>query len=280
MPSPIPMPVRRAIFQRYRKGVSVSKLAEELELSERTVRHLVRRFASRGQSALAPDYARCATKTAATAKAMYHRAVDMRRQHPSWGAGLIRVLLQEELAACPSERTLQRWFRQAGLSPAPPGRHSARDDYRARRPHEVWQMDAAERILLASGERVSWLRLVDECSGAVVQTTIFPPGLLGFGGSRCRSRRLASGFFQVGTAAALSGRQRHALGIERRFAYGPGSVVDRLGRGHAVESAAATSRQRRGRTLARHGQALGRAEYLCWPTRIATAARRDGPDST
>jgi transposase len=273
MPSPIPMPVRQAIFQRYRKGVAVATLAEELELSERTVRHLVRRFAARGQAALTPDYARCAPQTAATAKTMYNKAVEMRRQHPSWGGGLIRVLLHEDLAACPSERTLQRWFRRAGLLPAPPGRRPASDEYRARRPHEVWQMDAAERMLLASGERVSWLRLVDECSGAVVQTTIFPPGLLEFGGSQRRPRRVAPGFFQVGTAAALSGRQRHTLGIARRFAYRSCSLVDRPGCGHAVESAALTSGQRRGRTLTRHGQTLGRAEYLCRRARIATAAR-------
>lgn len=229
MPSPIPIPVRQAIFQRWQKGAAVSQLAEELGLCERTVRHLVRRFSARGKSALPPDYVRCATKTAATAKSLFHQAVQMRQQHPTWGAGLIRVLLQEELQACPSERTLQRWFRRAALGPAPAGRRPASDEYRARRPHEVWQMDAAERMLLASGERVSWLRLVDECSGAVVQTTIFPPGVLEPGGSHGGPRHLAPGFFQVGTARAVPGRQRHAVGIGRRLAYRPGAVVDRLG---------------------------------------------------
>ena len=44
VPAPIPVPVRRAIFQRSRKGASVATLAEEFELSQRTVRHLVQRF--------------------------------------------------------------------------------------------------------------------------------------------------------------------------------------------------------------------------------------------
>jgi hypothetical protein len=39
-------------------------------------------------------------------------------------------------------------------------------------------MDAAERMRLASGAQVSWLRIADECSGAVLQTRIFPPGVL------------------------------------------------------------------------------------------------------
>jgi transposase len=178
MPAPIPAPVRRAIFQRSRKGASVATLAEEFELSERTVRHLVRRFDERGQSGLVADYLRCATKAAAHDSAVRRKALNMRAQHPDWGGGLIRVLLQEELGTCPCERTLQRWFRQAALTPAPAGRRPARDESRARQPHEVWQMDAAERMRLASGAQVSWLRIADECSGAVLETRIFPPGVL------------------------------------------------------------------------------------------------------
>ena len=178
MPAPIPAPIRQTIFQRSRKGASVATLAEELELSERTVRHLVRRFDERGQSGLVPDYIRCATKSTAPDSAVRQKALQMRAQHPDWGGGLMGVLLREELGTCPCERTLQRWFRRAALTPAPAGRRPARDQTRARQPHEVWQMDAAERVRLASGEPVSWLRIADECSGAVLQTRIFPPGVL------------------------------------------------------------------------------------------------------
>jgi hypothetical protein len=149
---------------------------------------------------LAPDYARCATKTAATANATFQKAVHMRQQHPTWGAGLIRVFLQEELGAAPSERTLQRWFETAALSPAPPGRRLSSDAYRARHPHDVWQMDAADQIRLASGQLASWLRLADECSGAVLQTTIFPPRVLESGGTGGRAEGVASGIYAVGAA--------------------------------------------------------------------------------
>jgi len=100
MPSPIPVPVRQAIFRRWQQGASVPVLAEELNLSERTVRHLVRRFAARGLQGVDPDYARCATKSAATGKPLFSKAVQMRQEHPTWGAGLIRVLLKEEIGAC------------------------------------------------------------------------------------------------------------------------------------------------------------------------------------
>src|SRR6266853_3397878 len=235
MPAPIPVPVRQAILQRWQKGESVGRLAEELDLSPRTVRHLVRRLAQRGRLGLHPDYARCATKAGPKPSAMFLKVVQMRQQHPTWGAGLIRVLLQEERVACPSERTLQRWFRCAALVPAPPGRRPSSDAYRARRPHEVWQMDAAERIALGSGERVSWLRLVDECSGAVLQTTIFPPGVLEPSGTHGRATDVAPGFFAVGTARAVPCRQRRPLGIEGRLAHRLGAVVDRFGSRHDLE---------------------------------------------
>lgn len=220
MPSPIPIPIREAILQRWQKGESVASLAEALQISVRTVRHLVRRFAQRGQNGLEPDYARCATKKLPAESEQFQQAMEMRQQHPRWGGGLIRVVLQEQdNAAYPSERTLQRWFRRSTLSPAPPGRRPASEDQRAQHPHDVWQMDAVDQLRLASGQRVSWLRLVDECSGAVVQTTIFPPVLLERGRTRARAGAVAPGFYAVGTSPTFSRRQRHTLGIEGRLAH-------------------------------------------------------------
>jgi transposase len=207
MPAPIPVPVRQAILARWKKGESVASLAEALQLSPRTVRHLVRRFADRGQKGLVPDYDRCATKKVPTDDATFQQAVNMRQQHPTWGGGLIRVLLQEEgNHACPSERTLQRWFQRSSTPPAPPGRRPASDEQRARHPHDVWQMDAVDQLGLAGGQRVSWLRVVDECSGAVLQTTIFPPGLLGPGGADARAGDVAPDFYAVGTASRFPRR--------------------------------------------------------------------------
>jgi transposase len=205
MPSPIPIPVRQVILARWKKGESVACLAEELQLSARTVRHLVRRFAQRGPEGVTPDYSGCATSKMPTDSAPFQKALEMRKQHPSWGGGLIRVLLQEAHEDSPSERTLQRWFQRNQLSPAPPGRRRASDAQRAGQPHDVWQMDAVDQLRLGSGQKVSWLRLVDECSGAVLQTVIFPPALLESGPTDARASDIASGFFAVGTPSTLPG---------------------------------------------------------------------------
>ena len=89
--------------------------------------------------------------------ALHQQTLALRRQHPSWGAGLIRVFLMREHGPSdvPTERTLQRWLCRAGLGPAPKGRRPKTTAPRATRPHEVWQMDAKERVRLRGGEQVS-----------------------------------------------------------------------------------------------------------------------------
>lgn len=175
MARPLPLPVRQSVFHRWQAGDSVAAIASDLHLAPRTVQRLARRFRQRGQRAVYPDY-RPRRPRRQTWAAARRAALALRREHPHWGAPLIRVLLRHRFADAdlPCPRTLQRWLRHAGLGPAPKGRRPVLASYhRADHPHAVWQMDAAEQLPLASGQRVSWLRLVDEHTGAVLQTTVF-----------------------------------------------------------------------------------------------------------
>lgn len=206
MSCPTPMPLRHAILRRWNKGQSVATIAESLRVVPRTVRHLVRRFRHAGDAAVAPSYHRAETPEPKGSRELFQIAVTMRRQHPTWGAGLIRVILRRDGASSspPTERTLQRWFRRCGVAPAPVGRRPARSDQRAQAPHEIWQMDAKEQVRLASGERVSWLRIVDECSGAVLWTTVFPPRAMESGARHDGAEGTAHLLHALGVAAAFS----------------------------------------------------------------------------
>jgi transposase len=208
MSCPTPIPLRHAILRRWHKGQSVATIAQALGVVPRTVRHLVRRFRHEGDAAVAPSYHRAETPEPRGSRELFQTAVKLRQQHPTWGAGLIRVILRRDGASSspPAERTLQRWFRRDGLAPAPAGRRPAASAQRAQAPHEVWQMDAKEQIRLASGERVSWLRIVDECSGAVLWTAVFPP------------RAMESGRRHGGAVATA--RQLRALGFAAAFPRG------------------------------------------------------------
>ncbi|MDB5309620.1 MAG: hypothetical protein JWO38_3822 [Gemmataceae bacterium] len=176
MPRAIAVPVRRVIVRRWQRGQTAAEIAAALQLVPRSVRHLLRHAAA--DPDLAPAYARCGRHRPAAEQAVYEHALDVRRQHPTWGAGLIRVFLRDRFAAprVPSERTLQRWFHAAGLGPAPAGRQPHAQRTWADRPHEVWQIDAVEELTLKGGQRASWLRITDEFTGAILDTKVFPIG--------------------------------------------------------------------------------------------------------
>src|SRR4051812_6185321 len=187
MPAALPVPLRQQILQRHQRGQSAPDIAWELGLPALTVRSLLRRLKDRGPAALAPSYRRAAPDPSPAVQ----QAIDCRRLHPSWGAQYIRtrLLRRQPDLPLPCTRTLLRHFARLGLTPAKAGRKPAGRYRRAEQPHQAWQMDAAEMVKLRSGRRVCWLRLVDECSGAFLQTRVFPPPAVGLR----RGRRRAGG---------------------------------------------------------------------------------------
>ena len=177
MPRATPLPIRRAIWEAAQRGDDAASLAARFQLSARTVRHLLLSFHQAGDLVVAPAYC-CGPRPPCSAPELVAFALSMRQLHASWGAGMLRVQLARRFpaAALPHPRTIQRWLRQAGLANAPAGR-KREPRQRAGSPHEVWEVDAADQLRLGNGQLVSWLRLTDEHSGAVLQTVVFPPSL-------------------------------------------------------------------------------------------------------
>jgi hypothetical protein len=179
MPAAVPVPIRQAMFHRWQRGASAAELGRGFAIAPRTVRNLLPRWRERGEDGLAPDYRRPPEPDPADEHPARAPALLLRREHPRGGAGLIRVYLAGQgITPSPAVRTLQRWFRRAGLAPAPPGRRPDAERRRAAAPHEIWQVDAAEEIHLAGGPSACWLRVVDEFTGAVLHTAVFPPRAL------------------------------------------------------------------------------------------------------
>jgi hypothetical protein len=173
MPAPLARNLRQQIFMRFQQGRQPADIAFELQLPSRTVRRFCQRFNALGKMAIEPSYHRPAP---AVLSATMKEALLLHEQHPTWGAAYVLLELQNrypDIADLPSERTLQRRFRDAKQPPAPPGRKPAAERARATRCHAVWQMDAVEQCPLQTGEKISWLRGVDEYSGAVLGTVVF-----------------------------------------------------------------------------------------------------------
>jgi hypothetical protein len=207
MPAPVPLPIRIALWRRHEHGASTEELGRDFGLAARTVRGLLRRGRERGEAGLAPDYRRLPDPPPPSAHPACGPALALRREHPAWGAPLIRIYLEDRgVRPLPSVRSLQQWFRRAGLGPAPPGRRPAAAAGRAAAPHEVWQVDAAEEIALADGSTVSWLRVADEFTGAVLHTAVFPPGALEFGPGGRHPGRAPRRLRPLGPAGPRPGR--------------------------------------------------------------------------
>lgn len=275
MPRPVPSPVRHAMLQRFRAGEGACDIAAALGLPERTVRDLLARLAQSGESALSPDYNGCGRRRSSDQDRLREEVLKLREQHPRWGAGRLRVELNrlDPKADLPSERTIQRWLSALGEAPAPAGRPAKFEYVRASFPHEVWQVDAGEQKTLASGQKVSWLRFADECSGAILKTFVFSPRPLQSGSPvRCPAA-FSPGFDGAGPARPIPHGQRRALGIARRSADAVRTLAFGIGHPTGVEPAPATPIQRGRGTIQSLGEGLGRTGHLPDPTRTPRPRR-------
>ena len=183
MPRALPTSLRHQIIALRSEGLSLAGIASQLHLPYSSVRRICRRYRSDPSRPLHPDYSRCGRKLAPSVQALVEAACRMKQEHPGWGAGLIRVKLinSSNEQVIPSVRTLQQAFVRAGVNRPRPPRPRTPPTPRATEPHQIWEVDAKERIPLASGQTVSWLAFTDEASGALLAAELSPPRLLGEG---------------------------------------------------------------------------------------------------
>jgi transposase len=176
MPAPLPFALRQQIVHRHQQGETLVAIAQDLNHPLSTVRDWWRRFRDQGEAGLQTHYDRCGPRAPKTAPAAYQAALALKRAHPTWGAGLIRLQVQHQFPTepWPKVRQLQRWFQQAGLQP-PRAKRPPVPRQRAQQAHDVWQVDAKEGMHLADGTPTSVLTVTDEATGAILAVTPFPP---------------------------------------------------------------------------------------------------------
>ena len=153
MPRAHPTAIRHQILGLRSQGLSLVQIASQLLLPYSSVRRLCRRHRDDPARPLNPDYSRCGRRHTAATEALFQAACALKRNHPTWGAGIIRVQLSEQYPgqAVPSVRALQQAFRRAGVNRPRPPRPSTPATPRATVPHQIWEVDAKERVRLASG---------------------------------------------------------------------------------------------------------------------------------
>lgn len=201
MPAALPFARRQQIIARHQQGESLRQIAQQLQLPPSTVRDWWLRFRDQGEAGLQTHYDRCGPKGTKTAPVLHQAVLALRREHPSWGAGLIRLEVSKQFPdrPLPTVRQIQRWFVAAGLQP-PRAKRPPVERQRGGEPHQVWQIDAKEQLLLADGTGTSVLTVTDEASGALLAAVPFPPVSLEPGGHRGGPASDAGPVCQVGAA--------------------------------------------------------------------------------
>jgi hypothetical protein len=135
MPRPIPVPIRQTMFRLWKQGCGTRQIVASLGLPCSTVRRLLRRFRLRDRDGISPDYRyRSATFTAPSE--MVQTAVQLRREHPTWGAGLVPVH-EPKVTNAQNGVEPQAYFEGASVDPTdarkPTVRRFGRSDRRAQR---------------------------------------------------------------------------------------------------------------------------------------------------
>lgn len=179
VPAATPVRIRQMIVARREAGESYASIGQDLAMPYITVRKVYQHYQQTGR--LEASYDQCRPKSVRSGEDIYQKAVELKRSHRGWGAGLIWVELAElfDESSLPSVRTLQRWFHRAGIvTKAKHDRVERMVVQRGVGAHEVWALDAKEQIQLGDGSYVSWLTISDEGSGAVLSVTLFPPQIL------------------------------------------------------------------------------------------------------
>lgn len=178
MSSAIAVPIRQQMIELRGQGKSYREIGELLGQSPHSVRGICQRYEGTEES-LKPHYERCGQRGVQFERLIWRSALFLKRRHQTWGGGIIRVVLQQRWPehSIPTERTLQRWFRAAGVSSAPMRAKSVRRA-RAQTVQECWQVDAVSHQALANGQQASWLSATDEASGALLECSAFPLNLV------------------------------------------------------------------------------------------------------
>ena len=115
MPQALSQVLRQEIWQQRGKGAEIGAIAEVLGISRRSVTRIL----ARGVRGLKPSYDRCGRNGREYREGVRTAAVALKRAHPGWGAVVIQLELAQEFGKTerlPGERTLQSWFRRAGVA--------------------------------------------------------------------------------------------------------------------------------------------------------------------
>jgi transposase len=107
-----PLAIRQMIVELRQAGKKHAEISEELHIPQSTIKLIWSKYQKQGETGLSNNYSNCGPQSIRSNALMYRATLWLKRQHPTWGAGRIRLelLTRYDNSIIPSERTMQRWF--------------------------------------------------------------------------------------------------------------------------------------------------------------------------
>lgn len=105
---------RKSIIELRKSGKRHIEISHTLSIPLSTVKLMWLRYKKDGEQGLATKYHNSGIKIKRSTQLMYRATLWLRRLHPAWGCGRIRIALLSRYDATilPSERSMQRWLRE------------------------------------------------------------------------------------------------------------------------------------------------------------------------
>src|SRR5579864_2574978 len=136
---------RETWLEEYVAGERISEIAVRHKVSRKTLYKWIERYETGGLEGLT-ELSRAPQKHPQAVDPVWReRVLAARQQHPRWGAGKLRWLLeQQHRQGMPSASTIGRLLRESGLSQRRPRvarAHGTGRLYEARQANQVWAVD-------------------------------------------------------------------------------------------------------------------------------------------
>jgi transposase len=170
--------LRLTVSQLRDSGQTYIKIAQDLGLSEKTVRTWCKRYVTSGISGLTELTKNNKGRPLKVEDARSYRFVRLLKHlHPMWGIPFILTKLREDYPELLLEnaRLYQRRLKvHYNLLPEPtlPPKPIIE---KSRIAHDTWQIDAKERLVMLDGQVACYLTIVDEGTGTLLAAEPFPP---------------------------------------------------------------------------------------------------------
>ena len=130
----------RFVVEASRGERSLAELCREFSISRPTGYLWLNRYRSGGVAEIAEQSRRPHASPTRTEAGVEQRIVELRHQHPDWGARKLAVLLEREGVAVPSS-TVHRVLLRRGLVRLDDRHSPATRRFQRERPNQLWQMD-------------------------------------------------------------------------------------------------------------------------------------------